>query len=98
MVSFTHVLWRHALRLDPNAVTGLEIDTDGGYSVRTGLGGWTACQYVESFQSEWLVILRLKLDARRWPLTVLLARDAVEPDAFRELRARLHFQAAPQEP
>lgn len=96
MMSLIHALRRHALRQDPKAITGLEIDTDGDYSLRTGQAGWTACQYIESFQSEWLAIVRLKLDTRRWPLTVLLARDAVEPNAFRELRARLHFQAPPQ--
>ena len=96
-VSFTRELWRHALRQGPKAITGLEIDTDGDYSLRTGQGDWTACQYVESFRSEWLVIVRLKPDGRRWPVNLLLARDAVEPNAFREFRARLHFQVAPQE-
>lgn len=96
MVSLIHALRRHALRQDPKAITGLEIDTDGDYRLRAGQGDWTACQYVESFQSEWLVLVRLKLDTQRWPLTVLLARDAVEPDAFRELRARLHFQVVLQ--
>ena len=97
MVSLAHELRRHALRQGLNAITGLEIDTDGDYSLRVGQGDWTACQYVESFRSEWLAIVRFKLEARRWPVTVLLARGAVEPNAFRELRARLHFQVAPQE-
>lgn len=124
MVSLYREMRRHALRQGPKAITGLEIDTDGDYSLRVGQGDWTACRYVESFRSEWLVIVRLKLEgtsgsrvdrdgpslkivwmaifrgpleARRRSVNLLLARDAVEPNVFRELRARLHFQVAPQE-
>jgi hypothetical protein len=95
MLSLYREVRRHALRQGPKAITGLEIDTDGDYSLRVGQGDWTACRYVESFRSEWLVIVRLIPEGRRRPVNILLARDAVEPNAFRELRARLHFQMAP---
>lgn len=95
--SAIHGVRRHAWRRGPGAVTGLEIDTDGDYFVRRDAGDWLACRYVESFLSLWLVIVRLIPEGRRRPVNILLARDAVEPNAFRELRARLHFQVAPQE-
>jgi hypothetical protein len=97
MLSLYREVRRHALRQGPKTITGLEIDTDGDYSLRVGQGDWTACRYVENFGSEWLVIVRLKPEGRCWSVNLLLARDAVEPNAFRELRARLHFQMAPQE-
>lgn len=97
MLSLYREVRRHALRHGPKAIAGLEIDTDGDYSLRVGQGDWTACRYVESFLSSWLVIVRLIPEGRRRPVNILLARDAVEPNAFRELRARLHFQVAPQE-
>lgn len=83
---------RHAWRYASGAVTGLEIDTDGEYFVRRGAGEWLACRYVESFLSPWLAIVRLIPEGRRRPVSVLLAADAVAPEQFRELRARLHFQ------
>ncbi len=83
---------QHAWRRGPGAPTGFEIDTDGEYFVRRGAGEWLACRYAESFLSPWLVIVRLIPEGRRRPVNVLLAADAVAPEQFRELRARLHFQ------
>lgn len=95
LASLYQAVMRHALRRGPGAVTGLEIDTDGEYALRRGEGDWTPCQYVESFLSPWLVIVRLRPEGRRWPVSVVLARGAVEASLFRELRARLHFQTTP---
>jgi hypothetical protein len=83
---------RHAGRRGPGALTGLEIDTDGDYFMRREAGDWLPCRYAESFLSPWLVVVRLIPEGRRWPVSVLLAADAVPPEQFRELRARLHFQ------
>jgi hypothetical protein len=93
--SLYHVLRRHARLTHAHAVTGLEIDVDGSFSLRQ-LGIWTPGRCIENFQSDWLAIVRVKLDSRRRPVNILLARDAVEPNAFRELRARLQFQTAPE--
>jgi len=95
LVSLYPAVMRHALRRGSGAVTGLEIDTDGEYTLRRGEGAWLPCQYIENFLSPWLVIVRLRPEGRRWPVSVVLARDAVEATAFRELRARLHFQVTP---
>ncbi len=94
MLSLYREVRRHALRQGPKAITALEIDTDGDYSLRVGQGDWTPCQFVESFRSEWLVIVRLNIGDRRWPVSVLLARDAVDPTLLRELRARLNLQVS----
>lgn len=92
-VSLYRAVRHHALRLGTEAVTGLEIDSDGEYAYRRGTGDWTPCQYIECYLTSWLVIIRLKTKDQRWPLSVVLARDAVEPGSLREMRARLHFQA-----
>lgn len=97
LASLYQAVMRHALRRGPGAVTDLEIDTDGEYALRRGAGDWTPCRYVESFLSPWLVIVRLRPEGGRRAVNIVLARDAVEPNAFRELRARLHFQVAAQE-
>lgn len=90
--SALHAVRRHAWRRAPTALTGLEIDADGEYFVRRDAGDWLACRYVESFLSPGLVMVRLIPEGRRRPVSVLLAADAVAPEQFRELRARLHFQ------
>lgn len=94
VASALHVVRRHAWRRGPGAVTGLEIDTDGDYFICRDAGDWLPCRYVESFLSPWLVIVRLTPEGRRRPVSVLLAADAVAPEEFRELRARLHFQTS----
>ena len=95
VASALHGIRRHAWRRGPGALTGLEIDTDGDYYVRRDAGDWLPCRYAESFLSSWLVIVRLIPEGRRRPVSVLLAADAVPPEQFRELRARLHFQTPP---
>ncbi|OGI41778.1 MAG: hypothetical protein A2150_01370 [Candidatus Muproteobacteria bacterium RBG_16_64_11] len=92
VASAVHALRRHAWRRARAAAIGLEIDTDGDYSVRRVAGDWLACRYVESFVSPWLVIVRVIPAGRRRPVSVLVAVDAVAAEEFRELRARLHFQ------
>lgn len=93
VASGIHGARRHAWRRGSGAVPGFEIDNDGDYFVRRDTGDWLPCRYVESFLSPWLVIVRLIPEGRRRPVSVLLAADAVAPEEFRELRARLHFQA-----
>jgi len=93
VASGIHVTRRHARRRGSGAVPGFEIDTDGDYFMRRDTGDWIPCRYVESFLSPWLVIVRLVPEGGRRPVSVLLAADAVAPEEFRELRARLHFQS-----
>lgn len=79
--------------LAPPVVDALEWNRDGNWSVRfLGSTQWHPCELRERWLQPWLVILRLRddSDARTW--SVLVVRDAVAPDAFRRLRARLRLQ------
>jgi hypothetical protein len=39
-----------------------------------------------------MAILLLRCEGRRWPLGLVIAADAVDPEPFRRLRARLRLQ------
>lgn len=83
-------LWRslvtHASR---HALTEIELQ-EHECAVRSGGGkDWIAGKVVGAFVHPWLVILRLRLDDRRWPVSIVMLRGATDPGAFRELRVRL---------
>jgi hypothetical protein len=43
----------------------------------------------------WLTLMTLRLENRRWPLKLMIAADAVEPEPFRRWRVALKFQVVP---
>lgn len=84
---------RYALRRGPNAVEEIEIDKEQELSVRLAGGtAWQNCRLRASFVHPWLILLSLRLDGRKWPVNVVVAADAVEPEAFRRWRVALKLQ------
>lgn len=89
-------IWRrYGARTARAAVTGLELDREGYCSVRRGPeaeGVWQAYEVAQAVVHPWLVILLLRSEGRRRPLGLAIAADAVEPEPFRRLRARLRLR------
>jgi len=83
----------HAWRQDPSAIETIEMDGEGVVSVRfAGMDGWHACQITSRFIHPWLTLLSLKIEDRRWPVSLAIAADAVEPEPFRRWRVALRFR------
>lgn len=88
------VAWqRHINRASPHAITALELDREGICAVRRGREGpWQTCERFRAVVHPWMVIFLLREGGRRWPTGLVMAADAVEPEPFRRLRARLRLQ------
>ena len=85
----------HAWRQDPSAIETIEMDGEGVVSVRfAGMDGWHACQITNRFVHPWLTLLSLKIESRRWPFSIAIAVDAVEPEPFRRWRVALRLRVA----
>lgn len=85
----------HALRHGPDTVEEIEIDKDREISVRfAGSTIWKRCRLRSSFVHPWIMLLALRFDDRKWPVNVVVAADAVEPEAFRRWRVALKLQTA----
>ena len=86
----------HAWRQGPSAIETIEMDGEGVVSVRfAGIGDWHACQIASCFVHPWLTLLALKIEDRRWPVSLAIAADAVEPEPFRRWRVALKLQRVP---
>lgn len=46
-----------------------------------------------SFLHPWLVVLNLRVEGRRLPISLVLARDSLDAASFRQLRVRLTVEA-----
>ena len=83
----------HAWRQGPSAIEAIEMDGEGVVSVRfAGKDGWHACRITSRFVHPWLTLLSLKIESRRWPVSLAIAADAVEPEPFRRWRVALRFR------
>ena len=86
----------HAWRQGPSAIEVIEMDGEGVVSVRfSGKDGWHNCQITSRFVHPWLTLLSLKIEDRRWPVSLAIAADAVEPEPFRRWRVALKLQRVP---
>jgi hypothetical protein len=95
-VSLYRSLRVHAWRQGPSAIETIEMDGEGVVSVRfAGMDGWHACQITSRFIHPWLTLLSLKIEDRRWPVSLAIAADAVEPEPFRRWRVALKFHRVP---
>lgn len=86
---------RYALCRAATSVEAIEIDREGEVAVRfAGDTAWHSCRRCASFVHPWLMLLSLRLDGRKWPVSVVVAADSVEPEAFRRWRVALRLHAA----
>jgi hypothetical protein len=86
----------HAWRQGPSAIETIEMDGEGVVSVRfSGKDSWHNCQITSRFVHPWLTLLSLKIESRRWPVSLAIAADAVEPEPFRRWRVALRLQRVP---
>ena len=86
----------HAWRQGPSVIETIEMDGEGVVSVRfTGKDDWHACQITSQFVHPWLTLLSLKIESRRWPVSLAIAADAVEPEPFRRWRVALKLHRVP---
>lgn len=84
---------RHISRASRHAITALELDGEGICAVRRGREGpWQTCERFRAVVHPWMVIFLLREEGRRWSTGLVIAVDAVEPEPFRRLRARLRLQ------
>lgn len=92
-VSLANSLGTHGWRRTRRTITALELDHEGLCSVQLGESpDWHECDIKRAVIHPRLVLLWLQIKGRRWPTGVVLAGDAVEPEAFRRLRARLPLE------
>jgi hypothetical protein len=95
-VSLYRSLRIHAWRQGPSAIETIEMDGEGVVLVRfAGKDNWYVCQINSRFVHPWLTLLSLEIESRRWPVSLTIAADAVEPEAFRRWRVALKLQRAP---
>jgi hypothetical protein len=91
--SLYYSLVTHAWRSDPLAITAIELDNEGVASVRfAGSETWQPVRITSRFVHPWLTLMTLRLESRRWPLSLAIAADAVEPEPFRRWRVALKLQ------
>lgn len=85
----------HAWRTGSLAVQAIELDNEGVASVRlAGSETWQPARITSHFVHPWLTLMSLRLESRRWPVNLVIAADAVEPEPFRRWRVALKLQAA----
>lgn len=95
-VSLYRTLRIHAWRQGPSAIDAIEMDSEGAVSVRfAGKDDWHLCQITNWFVHPGLTLLSLKIESRRWPVSLAIAADAVEPEAFRRWRVALKLHRVP---
>jgi hypothetical protein len=86
----------HAWRQGPSAIVAVEMDSEGMVSARfDGSDAWLPCQISDRFVHPWVTLLSLKFENRRWPVSLAIAVDAVEAEAFRRWRVALKFRGLP---
>ncbi|MHB1140880.1 MAG: protein YgfX [Sulfuricaulis sp.] len=94
--SLYYSLVTHAWRTSRLAIAAIELDNEGVASVRfAGSESWQPVRITSRFVHPWLTLMTLRLEGRRWPVNLVIAADAVEPEPFRRWRVALKFQVVP---
>jgi len=93
--SLCRALRIHAWRNAASALVALELDHDGTAAVRfAGNEVWHETRIIAWFVHPWLTLVSLRVDGRKIPVSLAIAADAVEPEAFRRWRVRLKLRIA----
>jgi hypothetical protein len=95
-VSLYRSLRIYVWRQGSTAIETIEMDGEGVVSVRfAGKDTWHVCHIASLFVHPWLTLLSLNIEGRRWPVSLAIAADAVEPEAFRRWRVALKLHRVP---
>lgn len=99
LASLALSLRRHAWRLSPSAVVGVRLDRECRAAFRR-LDGKTleGTLHGSSFVSPWLTVLNLSPEGRWRTVSLVILPDAVEREAFRQLRVLLRWKCAQVRP
>jgi len=90
LASLCQTLVQHAWRYGPWAVRALRLHDDEGLLLQFGdEDTWRSVAIRSRFVHRRLLLLSLRIGRRGWPTALVIAFDAIEPDAFRRLRAAL---------
>lgn len=89
-VSLRRSIMTHALLRGPDAVVAIELNENGCAVRLAGTVDWMPCNLVGHFVHAWAVVLRLKAEGRRRPISVVVVRGCADEAAFRQLRVRLN--------
>ncbi len=91
-ISLRASLMRHAMRRGSGAVVEFELREDQCALRFDKERALAPATLVGLFVHPWLVILRLRIDSKHWPVAVVITRNGIDAGAFRELRVRLHVR------
>jgi hypothetical protein len=92
-LSLYHALMRHGVRRGRRAVATVVLDGEGELAVYfAGNDNAVTARILSRFIHPWLSVLSLRCTDRRWPVSLIVTRDAVDPETFRRWRARLKLQ------
>lgn len=84
---------RHGLRKGPQAIRSFSLDEEDNCAIhRRGDDEGRPCVITRQFVQPWVTILMLRITGHRTSEALVLARDALDPDSFRKLRARLRLR------
>lgn len=95
-VSLYRELNCHALRRAQSAVVMFELQSEDGTCAvqRRGSPDAEEARLVDQWVYPRLTLLVVRLAQRRWPVSVVIPWDAVEPESFRRLRTELLLRSA----
>ena len=92
-LSFIQIITIHAWRWSTSAVAVIEMDSESYVALRyVGEELWHPALITSRFIHPWLTVMSLRVEGRRWPVKLVIAVDAVEPEPFRRWRAALKLQ------
>lgn len=90
------VVSRHTLRFARSAIVAFAMEQEGDacrWRYRAA-ADWVDGQLIDRWVRAPLTLLVLRRKGKWWPVSLVLAADAVAPEAFRRLRVRLTLRTA----
>jgi toxin CptA len=93
LASLVFYLRRDALRSLPQSVTALSLNSECGCAIQSVRGQWLETRLLaSSFVSPYLTVLNLSPHGAWGARHVVIFPDAVDPEAFRQLRVLLKWK------
>lgn len=90
VASLRYTLALHANRRAARAVRTVEWEPDGEWTLGLHNADHCGpCRLRSRFVHPWLVVVHLRCPGAWFPMNLVIAADAVDDDAFRQLRVRL---------